>query len=90
MSKELLDKLRTRLASASTNDRRYERPMNWEEAEALILMMPNPSSVAQKKLETLKDQGWELSGVSISKQSPDGSWRHGIVTDGGFVGWMTQ
>lgn len=46
-------------------------------------------SVAARKLITLQEQGWEVSGVSISKQHPDGSWRHGFVTDGGFVGWHT-
>lgn len=43
--------------------------------------------VASRKLSTLVDQGWQISGSAISKQTEDGSWRHGFVTDGGFVGW---
>lgn len=45
------------------------------------------SLIAARKLEFLVSQGWEVSGVSISRQNDDGSWRHGFVTDGGFVGW---
>lgn len=43
--------------------------------------------IARKKLNALLDQGWKVSGVSISRQELDGSWRHGFVTEGGFVGW---
>lgn len=41
--------------------------------------------VSKLKLETLLEDGWEISGVSIYK---DG--RHGFVTDGGFVGWWKK
>lgn len=43
--------------------------------------------LAARKLATLVDQGWQISGSAISKQDEDGAWRHGFVTDGGFVGW---
>lgn len=42
---------------------------------------------ARKKLNRLLDQGWKVSRVSISRQEPNGSWRHGFVTEDGFVGW---
>lgn len=39
MSKELLDKLRSRLSSASAGDRMYERPMSWEDADEILRMV---------------------------------------------------
>lgn len=87
MNNDLVARIKDRLASASKGDRMYERPMSWEEADALLAMLHSPPIVAQKKLASLIEQGWEISGKAISKQEPDGSWRHGFVTDGGFVGW---
>lgn len=36
---DLVDKIRKRLAQASLSDRRYERPMTWEEADELIALI---------------------------------------------------
>lgn len=35
----LVEKIRKRLATASRSDRMYERPMTWEEADALIALL---------------------------------------------------
>ena len=53
MSKDLLDRLRSRLSSASDNDRRYERPMNWEEANSLVSMAEEYKERCRKLSEDL-------------------------------------
>jgi hypothetical protein len=40
----IVEKLRARLVSASINERRYERPMTWEEADELLsALQPSPA-----------------------------------------------
>jgi hypothetical protein len=45
---EIVEKLKARLASASINDRRYERPITWEEADELIAALVSPPATSPR------------------------------------------
>jgi hypothetical protein len=65
----IVEKLRARLASASINERRYERPMTWEEADELLsALQPSPT---REEAEALVK---ELRGYREFHYSGGGGW----------------
>jgi hypothetical protein len=52
----IVETLKARLASASINDRRYERPMTWEEADELLsALQPSPARDYGKMMQPPAD-----------------------------------
>ncbi len=44
-------------------------------------------NIAECKLQTLLNEGWEINGVSIRRTHENGTVERGAVTDGGMVLW---
>lgn len=63
----LAERIRAKLKHASPNDRAYERPMTWGEAEALLSLIPDESRPAAFQRRYTRrpphahvEYGWEI------------------------------